>query len=478
MFKTMKTIKNISAKAFTLLIAILLTAGAGVKAQETKTFEIGEFNKIDIGGVFEVYITQSDQHALNIEANAKSLEKITAKVKDNTLFLGMKKMGLKNIKTPVVHIKAKNIEGINAHGAVELETENTIEAENFKLEVSGAADGEIKIKAKNLETLLAGAADLDMEGEVENHTIEVSGAASLDATKLKTKKTDIEVSGAANAEIHASEEVNGNISGMGNIEIKGNPKVKNITTSGLGEVKSSDTAKFSIGNKKFIVIDDEELKFEDIKKEKKKKHNFDAHWSGFGLATNWYVDKDFDFDSPEYHKYLELNRSKSIGVDLDLWDKDFNLWNEKFGFSTGIGFSFQNYRFEDTRVLLGNDRDTIYGYIKDSSLNADKSKLNLSFLTLPLIFEYQTPLGDEEVFIGAGAVGGLRIGSKTKIKYSSGSDIKEHKSFHTNPIYYGAVGYIGWGSISLYGRYGLSTLFEKDEGPELYPFSIGLKLIF
>lgn len=474
----MKTIKNIPAKAFIMLIAMVLTLGAGIKAQETKTFDVDEFNKIDIGGIFEVYVTQSDQHALKIEANAKSMEKITTEVKNNTLYLGIKKKGMKNFKTPVAYINVKKLNGINAHGAVELETENTIETENFKLDISGAADGDIKIKTKKLETSLAGAANLDMEGEAESHTIEVSGAGSLDATELKTKKTDIEVSGAANAEIHASEEVNGNISGMGNIEIKGNPKVRNITTSGLGEVKSSDTAKFSIGNKKFIVVDDEELEFEDIKEKKKKKYNFDAHWAGFGLATNWYVDNEFSFDSPEYHKYLELNRSKSIGVDLDLWDKDFNLWNEKFGFSTGIGFSFLNYRFEDTRVLLGNDRDTIYGYVKDSSLNADKSKLNLSFLTLPLVFEYQTPLGDEELFIGAGAVGGLRIGSKTKIKYSSGSDNKEHKSFHTNPVYYAAVGYIGWGSMSLYGKYGLSTLFEEGEGPELYPFSIGLKLTF
>ena len=54
---------------------------------------------------------------------------------------------------------------------------------------------------------------------------------------------------------------------------------------------------------------------------------------------------------------------------------------------------------------------------------------------------------------------------------------KDNKSFHTNPFYYGVRGYLGWGGIHLFADYALSTLFEKDEGPELYPFSIGLSLV-
>jgi len=54
--------------------------------------------------------------------------------------------------------------------------------------------------------------------------------------------------------------------------------------------------------------------------------------------------------------------------------------------------------------------------------------------------------------------------------------LKDHDDFFLNPFRFDATLRIGWGLINLFGTYSVSTLFKKDKGPELYPFSVGLTL--
>jgi hypothetical protein len=36
---------------------------------------------------------------------------------------------------------------------------------------------------------------------------------------------------------------------------------------------------------------------------------------------------------------------------------------------------------------------------------------------------------------------------------------------------------VGVGKIDLYASYALNGLFKKDEGPQLYPFTVGITLV-
>jgi hypothetical protein len=74
---------------------------------------------------------------------------------------------------------------------------------------------------------------------------------------------------------------------------------------------------------------------------------------------------------------------------------------------------------------------------------------------------------------------GWRIGSHSKNVYDDGNKEKEKNKddFHMNPFKYQAIARIGWGVINLWGTYSLNTLFKDNEGPEVYPYSIGITLL-
>jgi hypothetical protein len=110
----------------------------------------------------------------------------------------------------------------------------------------------------------------------------------------------------------------------------------------------------------------------------------------------------------------------------------------------------------------------------------EKSKLVNTYLTLPLMLEVQTNKHSKanSFHLSAGVVGGWRIGTHAKYVYDDGSrqKDKDRRDFYMNPFKLDAIAKIGWGVLNLYATYSLTPMFQKNKGPELYPFSIGICL--
>ncbi|HRY97973.1 MAG TPA: hypothetical protein P5550_02850, partial [Bacteroidales bacterium] len=53
---------------------------------------------------------------------------------------------------------------------------------------------------------------------------------------------------------------------------------------------------------------------------------------------------------------------------------------------------------------------------------------------------------------------------------------KVRDDFHLNPLKAEGTVRLGWGVVNLFANYSFLPLFKEDEGPELYPFSVGLTL--
>lgn len=90
------------------------------------------------------------------------------------------------------------------------------------------------------------------------------------------------------------------------------------------------------------------------------------------------------------------------------------------------------------------------------------------------MLEFTLPGGD--AFISAGAIGALKLGSHTKYKTDSKKE-KDRGDFYLNPFRYGFTARIGYKSLSLYGTYYVSDMFQENKGPVATPFSIGIGLM-
>ncbi len=246
-----------------------------------------------------------------------------------------------------------------------------------------------------------------------------------------------------------------------------------------------DTTYIDLKNKRIIIIDKVGGSFDDfgdeendIREEKKHKSiDFDSHFGGIELGLNTYITPDQSFTLGEEQYYMELEDSKSLEFNLNLFDVAIPIIDERLGLVSGLGFSWQNYKFDNKQLVLQNDSSVLY-YDSISSKSYKKNKLTTTFLTAPLALEFQFPAGSKKVWILAGGYVGVKIGSYVKLVADDDDKSKTKEDFHLNTFRYGFRAAAGVNNWSIYATYSAHPLFKKDEGPELYPVSIGLGLAF
>jgi len=405
-----------------------------------------------------------------------------------------------------------------------------IETGTFNNETSGAANTILNLKSSTANTEISGAGYMKLKGTTKKHITEVSGAGNLKALEFVTNNTDAEVSGAGNASVMARHQLKADLSGAGNLSYFDKDNIKKIskqgeyqfTFDGMDNVKSliieeedkkenrdkddqesvdinhggawnvyenDDSVTVIINNEKIVVVTDDSVRVnigqhdlvvtdDGVKFEKHdKKPKFNGHWAGFGLSVNGLLNQDHMIDYPEGAPYLDINYNKSTGVSLNFFEQNVNLVNQQLGLVTGLGVTWNNYRFADN-VILTDDGELSGRFDETPGYDYQKSKLMVASLRIPLMLEYQTnsKMKTNSFHIGAGALGQMRMWSHTKNEIND-SKSKNKGDFYINPFIVQGIGTIGWGIINLYGTYSFSEMFRHEKGPTAYPFEVGITLI-
>lgn len=481
-----------------IVMALVLLAPVIAQAQTTKGNKkvvkqqraVTPFIKIVVNGTFDVFLTQQPATTLTVEADENLMDQIITEVNNQVLTISSRQ--IKNPTRLNVYVSSPTIEFITMSGASNLIGENTIQGQVLDVTTSGATDVRLNINVDILSVNASGASVITLSGSAKELVAKASGASDLKASKLQVTDATADASGAANIRLNASGKVISTTSGAGDIDVSGNPAVienygeemnvkswkddnKTIVKAGsvIVEVTGSDSTKVSIGGHNLIVDDHGNVKWE-----RNRTHKFNGHWAGVELGVNGYVTNNFNTDIKGQYDFLNLKYEKSIEVNINFFEQNFNLIDDKFGVLTGLGLRWNNYRFADN-IILDSDAPTIEGYA-DNSHDWRKSKLVANYLTLPVLFEYQTNRFSRRnsFHVATGMVMGWRYATHTKMLYfdNGRQKPKQRDSFHLRPFRYDATLRAGWGIINLYATYSLNSLFKEGRGPELYPFSIGITL--
>ena len=241
----------------------------------------------------------------------------------------------------------------------------------------------------------------------------------------------------------------------------------------------SDTSIVRIGKKDVKVIDHKSGTEIIWGKDKRHKHDpdrFDGHWEGIEFGFNGFDKEDYSMYNAADKDFMSLNQGKSIEFNLNFYELNIGLAKNYVGLVSGMGLSFNNYRFDNPYTLLKGQ--SITEPIALNPENLSKTKLAVSYLNVPLLLEFQIPVNhnDGRLFINGGIVGGVKIGSHTKVKYGDKKD-KDRSGFNLNSFTYATTARVGYKDISLFAKYSLTPLFQTGKGPELTPFTIGISFL-
>ncbi|MBW6478083.1 MAG: DUF2807 domain-containing protein [Bacteroidales bacterium] len=474
-------------KSSSIFLTLMLFSGTILMAQTfTEVRTTDEFSAINAGSIFKIELTQGETYFLEIETEEKLLENVETAVKNGVLHLNFK--GSTRNATIIARIISPVIEKITLSGASSLKGLTVIESNDLELNLSGATGAELSVITETLKTNISGASNLRIDGVSGHHSANVSGASQLRALDLETETTIIKTSGASNARIMAKEYLEANASGTSSIRFDHQPASQKFTTSGMASINDlrtsgnavmigdpADTTRIRLGGRDFLIIDDEQTRIKTVQR----RAGFRKNWSGFEMGINGYLTPDNSLTLTGDADYIDLRYNKSVVVNLNFWQQSFPIISNNLGLVTGLGLGFNNYRFDNqTRIVYNREGLDFY---EDTINSITKNKLTLTWINLPLLLEFQTRgRGFEKFHIAGGMILGTRIGTHAKyVTDDAGKKRKEkdYHDFHVPPFRFDLTGRIGWGSINLFATYSLNNLFKDDKGPELVPFSVGIRLV-
>jgi hypothetical protein len=245
-----------------------------------------------------------------------------------------------------------------------------------------------------------------------------------------------------------------------------------IGNRGLNILESLEGHKYNF--EKYSDNDDCDQKYSESDHPHRAKR-FRGHWSGIEFGFNNYLTSDNSTAMPDDIDYMTLHSGKSKNFNINFTQLSLGL-AQHVGFVTGLGINWNNYKFDGNNNIQKGENGITEALYPENKL--EKSKLTTVYLTLPFILEMQIPVRNNHINIAGGAIGGLKLGSHTKMVFEDDSKtVKSNGDFSLNMLRYGATARIGYDNFHLYGTYYMTPLFRSGKAPggyDLFPFEIGV----
>ncbi len=220
---------------FSLILGLLLIGQSQIGRAQSKSFDISEITVIEINIACQLVIVQGQSPNIEIVGDKKALASLETKVRNGKFIITSERRNQQK-EDIVVKIEAQNLEHLAIGGVVDMKSARKLEFPNFKLSISGVANGELQIISKTLKLACSGVCNLDIKGKTDELKMNVSGVGNIDALNLTARMADVQNSGVGRIVVMATETLDASVSGIGSISYAGEPNVR-ANVSGLGRVK-------------------------------------------------------------------------------------------------------------------------------------------------------------------------------------------------------------------------------------------------
>ncbi len=209
--------------------------GNGTIISETRNSS--DYDKIGVGGSFDVELVKGKEGKITIKADENLMEYIVTEVKKGTLKIKAKKnYKLKPTNTIKITVSFENIEGVSLAGSGDIFSKNVIESNNFKVNVAGSGEINLKVDTQTVKSNIAGSGNINLSGNSKDFNCSIAGSGNFNGYDLQTTQASVRIAGSGNVKINAAENLNAKIAGSGNVYYTGSPEVAK-STAGSGSVK-------------------------------------------------------------------------------------------------------------------------------------------------------------------------------------------------------------------------------------------------
>jgi len=215
---------------------------------KTENRPIEKFDRIKLKDFGTIILTQGEQEALVVEADQDLLPDLITEVRNSTLALGLDEDWIGRIGKLISSvfssseyqvtytITCTDLKEVQINGRGELDCES-LSSDSLKLRISGMGEMQFKhLDTDQLDVQISGRGEFSAAGRADHQQVRISGSGEYQTPNLVGNSMRIVISGQGNATVRVAEDLDITISGLGQVNYYGRPKLHQVI-SGLGKSK-------------------------------------------------------------------------------------------------------------------------------------------------------------------------------------------------------------------------------------------------
>lgn len=209
--------------------------GNGKVVTETRT--TGDYDAIKIGGSFDVNLVAGKEGKIILKGEENLLSVIKVEVEDNALKIYVDKtVNIRPSSKIEITVPFEKISAVSLAGSGDVKTKDQIKSDTFEAKLSGSGNFNLNVNSNDFELSLSGSGDVTLKGSADKFTTKLAGSGNVNASDLKSKNVEANVSGSGNSIVNCEGNLTARVSGSGNIKYLGNPDKRDVKVSGSGNI--------------------------------------------------------------------------------------------------------------------------------------------------------------------------------------------------------------------------------------------------
>jgi hypothetical protein len=261
---------------------------------------------------------------------------------------------------------------------------------------------------------------------------------------------------------------------------------RNNDTIRIGSILIIKKHKKTSGDSSVSVMSDNEY---NVKKSKRSTNYFvlDIGFGNWDDKTNYANAGGTVFSKPGSPAFsiddMKLRAGKSTNINIWLFMQKLALIKGNVNLKYGFGVEYNNYAFrspvslKEGGAIPYNVSGTAVNspFVFRDSISFSKNKLNLKYLTVPLMLNFASNKhkGKPSISGSIGLSAGYLIRQRNKQNSNERGKQKNQGDYDLERFKLSYIAELGLGSIRLYGSYSPKSIFEK--ALDIRPYSIGVR---
>lgn len=227
-----------------LLIATSFFAQNREKRRDSDISEhldLRDFTTIEAELGADIYIRQADTFSVVVEGSEQGIDRMKTRVKDGKLLITKQYnwQFWNEFEKIRIYITAPVLDEFVFSGAGNVTLEGKWTGQKLHILLEGAHNVTANdVDIEELKVKLDGVGNLQIGGKAQKARLFLNGTGNIDAYDLTIQNARCAVNGIGRLECYVSDELVADVSGMGSVLYRGDPKNVRSSVSGLGKVKA------------------------------------------------------------------------------------------------------------------------------------------------------------------------------------------------------------------------------------------------